>query len=115
MEIELALSLVNIRLNRNIQKYAFRLLKLSTNHPVKTVLVNIPNLLKSVELANLTPNPRANSSNGVWSYYETPPHPIRQKATKLRHITQLELVYTSIQELVNIANLEPIQHFYFAP
>jgi ribonuclease HI len=90
MEIEASLPPIEVRLNSEVRQYAFRLAKLSANHPV--------NLLKATTSDQDNPN----SPNRLdW--------PKRPKPSTIQRIRQ------SIQGLVSPSALEPLIHFYFPP
>jgi len=88
MEVEAALLPPRIRLESNLQKYAFRLQKLSPQHPVNKELVRLA--ATEAEL-------------------EDQGKPIPQSQL------QLELIRDSIKGLVDLNSLEPIEHFKFPP
>lgn len=85
MEVESALPPPQVRLNANLRRYAFRLLKLSPNHPINEATNKI-----------ISPNERPTKE------YTKPP-------------LQLRRIYESISDLYNKNELEPIQHHFFAP
>ena len=88
MEIEASLPPIEVRLNLEVRQYAFRLAKLSANHPV--------NLLKATTSDQDNPN----SPNRLdW--------PKRPKPSTIQRIRQ------SIQGLVSSNALEPLIHFYY--
>jgi ribonuclease HI len=86
MEVEAALPPPEIRLNSNIRKYAFRVLKLSPSHPVNVEIQGIQSFIDNFETRIRTTKP-----------------------------TQIQRIHASIQGLVDIDSLEQIQHFYYAP
>ena len=95
MQIESALPPVIIRLNHKLRRYTLRALKLSQNHPIKIEIdcsISIVSQRKEEDL-------ESNSSS---------------KAIK-KSIIQFERLIKSIFNLVDLKNLEYINHFYFAP
>jgi len=86
MEVESGLAPVKIRLNSNIRQYAFRMLKLSSKHPINRE-INRFQALQDNELLG----------------------------AKFTKPIQIERIYSSIMGLVNTSSLEPLEHFKFSP
>ena len=86
MEVESALLPPKVRLNTNIRQYAFRMLQLSSKHPVNSEFTKYQQIQEDEELAARFARP-----------------------------IQIERIYTSIEGLVDTSTLEPIQHFKYAP
>ena len=86
MEVEAAVLPPRVRLNTNIRQYAFRLLKLSPEHPVNTEFTKYRQIQDNEDLA-----------------------------AKFTRPIQIERIYTSIEGLVDTSTLEPIKHFNYAP
>ena len=84
MEVESALPPPQVRLNANLRRYAFRLLKLSPNHPINEAINKI-----------ISPNEPPTKE------YTKPP-------------LQLFRIHESISDLYNKNDLEPIQYYFFA-
>jgi len=91
MEIEAALPPPSIRLNTTSRKYAFRALRLPTEHPIS----------KALGLKN-TDFPGQDDLSS----------PARFKEPQT---TQLNRIKNSISELGDFSLLEPLRHFYFPP
>ena len=85
MEVESALPPPEIRLNSKRRMYAFRMLKLSPNHPINA------------------------ATDRIINPHEVPPRKRNQKPL------QLQTIYESIKYLYQKVDLETIQHHYFAP
>ncbi|KAJ8063237.1 hypothetical protein OCU04_008470 [Sclerotinia nivalis] len=90
MEVEAALCPPEIRLNAGIRQYAFRLLKISSSHPVNTIM---DKLATEREALNTIATPQR----------------------KLSKLTQLEKIMNSIEEDFDPLTLEKIDHFHFPP
>jgi ribonuclease HI len=86
MEVEAALVPPQVRLNSNLCQYAFRMLKLSLDHPINLEIGKYQLIQEDEDLA---------------SKYTKP--------------IQIERIYTSISGLVDLSTLEPIEHFKYAP
>ena len=86
MEVEAALLPPVVRLNTNIRQYAFRILKLSPEHPINSEITKYRELQEDEE-----------------------------RAARFTRPIQIERIYTSIEGLVDTSMLEPIQHFKYAP
>ena len=92
MEVEAALPPPKVRLNTNLRKYAFRALKLSSDHPIRQAIgFGYPDTLSSPGYKGL------------------------ESTIKEQKQTQIERIQASISLLIDTDSLEPIQHFYFAP
>src|SRR5665213_815342 len=86
MEVEAALLPPVVRLNTNIRQYAFRMLKLSPEHPINSEITKYRELQEDEELV-----------------------------ARITRPIQIERIYTSIEGLVDTSTLEPIQHFKYPP
>ena len=108
MEVEAALPPPSIRLNTSIRKYAFRALKLSPEHPinVETRQLQLNDQLAQIRLNGQPTQPSTKRKN------------VKNKQTRLsakKQPTQLERIQSSIQGLVDVDSLEPIEHFKYPP
>jgi ribonuclease HI len=95
MELESGLLPPIVRLNYNRRRYAFRILKLSNNHPIKTLFNNYTSNTTSLVIDTSSDSEVENRSNP--------------------NLNQIERLIGSISNLVDLNSLEPIKHFYFAP
>ena len=93
MELEAALPPPIVRLNHNQRRYAFRILKLSNNHPVRAKFNEYSALADSLDLE------------------------IELESTSQvsKKPTQIERLLESISNILDLSSLEPIKHFYFPP
>jgi ribonuclease HI len=94
IEVEAALPSPIVRLNHNQRRYAFRVLKLSNNHPIKA-LFNSYTSTTSLVLDN-------SSDSETESRLNTGSN-------------QINRLIGSISNIIDLNSLEPIKHFYFAP
>jgi hypothetical protein len=96
-ELESALLPPIIRLNHSQRRYAFRVLKLGLNHPVKAEFNKILNC--EPELDSLSDSSSA----------------LERTLNQPKNQTQVQRLISSIKDLVDLDTLEPIRHFYFPP
>jgi ribonuclease HI len=102
MEVEAALAPPAIRLNTNARRYALRIAKLQLTHPIRQELTNLQTIKSRSNIL----------SDDFWLSDDS-------DRPQLPHIqlkpTQLELLHSRIQGLVDFSTLEIIQHFHFPP
>lgn len=102
MELEAALPPPNIRLNHHNRRYAFRILKLSSNHPVNK------EFKKSISLID----EEAELEDALYS-----DESVNSELIEIRNRkpTQIINLINSIYHLIDFNQLELIKHFYFPP
>ena len=91
MEVEAALLPPKVRLNTTIRKYAYRALLLPRSHPVHQALYPSP-------------------TDSIEDLYSSPRRPRKSQAQ-----TQIGRIQSSIEGLVDLESLEPIEHYRFPP
>ena len=101
MELESALLPPIVRLNHSRRRYAFRALKLGLNHPIRANFEEALNTITENYESDL--NSDSNSSIRITT------------TSSKKQDTSFESLVKSINNLVDLQDLEPIRHFFFPP